>query len=281
MDLRKINKFIFAVTLLLTWNNLFAQDEVEIFPEGLNIKPFIANFLEPRMGFQFRISENDLRLDIGHSRDILKYSKGKDLVFSLGADFFTFTKLRGEPDFHFPVDAVDYLFGFNLGVKKDLIGEEFGARLRISHISAHFVDGHFDPTQGVWLNGRKPIVYSREFLELIPYYQISDLKFYSGITYLFHVVPKEIGKSIIHAGMEYKLSDVLGAKITPLVAYDFKLVKIGKATGTNSVSAGLKFGGKDEAGISVLFNYFAGYSIHGEYYDIFENYSSVNVNLDF
>jgi len=281
MNLRKINIFIFVLIILLTQNILFAQEVAEFFPGGLNIEPFKANFLEPRMGFQFRISESDLRLDIGHSTDIVKYSTGSKLTFSLGADFFTFTKLRGEPDFHFPVDAVDYLFGFNFGVKKSMNGKELGARIRISHISAHFVDGHFDPTNSVWRDGRKPIVYSREFLELMPYYQISNLRMYSGLTYIFHVVPKEIGKSIIHAGFEYKLLKVIGEKITPVFAYDFKLVRISKSTGTNSLSAGIKFGNYDEAGLTLMYNYFAGYSIHGEYYDVIEKYSSLNINLEF
>ena len=77
---------------------------------------------------------------------------------------FTYTLLRGETDFHFPVDAVDYLFGVNFGYKNNFEkNKEFGARLRISHISAHFVDGHFDGSTGNWRDGQIPRVFSREF----------------------------------------------------------------------------------------------------------------------
>lgn len=281
MGLRKISKLIVTVTLLLAWNNIFAQDEVEIFPEGLNIKPYTANFLEPRMGFQFRLAENDLRLDIGHSKDFVKYRTEEGASYSFGVDFFTFTKLRGEPDFHFPVDAVDYLFGINFGIKKAILSGETGVRVRISHISAHFVDGHFDPTTEKWIDGRKPIVYSREFAEIIPYYEIYDARMYAGITYLFHVVPEETGKTIIHAGIEYKFPGMRYGVISPVLAYDFKLVDLGVKTGVNSISAGIKIGEPDEEGVTILYNYYSGYSVHGEYYNVFEKYSSININVEF
>ena len=39
---------------------------------------------------------------------------------SFGADLFTYTLLRSQSDFHFPVDAVDYLFGVNFGYVENL-----------------------------------------------------------------------------------------------------------------------------------------------------------------
>ncbi|MDY0079461.1 MAG: DUF1207 domain-containing protein [Ignavibacteriaceae bacterium] len=280
----RINKIItitaFLVIVLLRIN-LNGQGHYELFPESLNILPYKANFLEPRMGFQFRALENDLRLDIGHSKDLIKYISDGGISFSFGADFFTFTKLRGEPDFHFPVDAVDYLFGVNFGAKKNILSGEIGARLRISHISAHFVDGHFDPTNEKWRDGRKPIVYSREFVEFIPYYKIYYARFYAGITYLFHVVPEDIGKTIIHAGMEYYLISLSSGFLHPVLAYDFKLVDIGVQSGTNSLSAGFKLGQIDREGVTILYNFYSGYSAHGEYYNVFENYSGININVEF
>lgn len=279
MDIKRTLLIILSVILFFGRESL-SQSETEYFPEILNISPLRANFLEARTGFVFKISENDLRLDVGNSRDILHITSDS-WKFSFGADFFTYTKLRGEENFHFPVDAVDYLFGVNFGIKKLMRGEEFGARLRISHISAHFVDGHYEGSFGRWRDGRNPTVYSREFFELIPYYTISHIKVYTGLTYLIHVVPEEIGKYIVHSGFEYKFDNIFSDEITPILAYDFKLGKLNKYTGTNSISAGIKFGDSDGIGLSVMFNYFSGYSIHGEYFDIYEQYSGINFNLDF
>ena len=51
--------------------------------------------------------------------------------------------LEKEDNFRFPVDAVDYMFGLNFWFKTAVHGYSF-KRIRLSHISAHFVDGHFD-----------------------------------------------------------------------------------------------------------------------------------------
>ncbi|MBI2417716.1 MAG: hypothetical protein HYV28_07400 [Ignavibacteriales bacterium] len=99
------------------------------------------------MGVQFAAGANNIRLDIGNSRDILHYSAEKGVTYSFGADFFTYTKLRGENDFHFPVEAVDYLFGLNAGYKKLTTHGSYGMRFRFSHISAHLADGRYNKTQ--------------------------------------------------------------------------------------------------------------------------------------
>jgi len=132
-------KIKLSLIILLLGVNLSAQKQLELFPSDLNIKPFVANFLEPKVGFMFMSGKNSLRLDIGNSKDFIHLVDGNKII-SFGGDFFTFTKLRGEADFHFPVDAVDYLFGLNGSVKIKNEYTECGMRVRLSHISAHFVD---------------------------------------------------------------------------------------------------------------------------------------------
>jgi hypothetical protein len=66
----------------------------------------------------------------------------------------------------------------------------------------------------------------------------------------------------------------------PFAAYDFKLSKISKYSGNNIISAGIKFGKYDSRGLSILFSYFSGKSIHGEYFDLNERYSTIGLNLD-
>lgn len=273
--MKKLLLIFAALSLVLS-----AQSKVEYFPDDLNIQPFTANTIEPKLGFIFQVGKNELRLDIGNSIDVIKYQPNENETYTFGADLFTFTFLRGEKNFHFPVDAVDYLFGVNFGYKKVLENSEYGARLRLSHISAHFVDGHFDGTSNQWRDGRNPIVYSREFFELMPYYKINTIRFYAGITYLINVTPSTIGKDSYQAGFDYFYPHKVFGSFTPFAAYDFKLANTGELTGNNTLMLGIKFGKIDGKGFSIFYQYYKGKNMHGEYYNLDEEYSAVGLNLD-
>lgn len=273
---RKIKPLLIIVLLGL---NIFAQKRFELFPSELNIKPFVASLLEPKAGCLFTSGKNNLRLDIGTSKDFVQIENNR-MNYSLGGDFFTFTKLRGEKDFHFPVDAVDYLFGINGSIKIKSENLECGLRARLSHISAHFVDGHFDNFSNSWRGGRTPRVYSREFVELTPFYSLNEARVYISYSYLFHVVPKEIGKNIFQIGGEKFFNLSFADYLFPFIAYDFRLTKIGKYSGTNSLSAGVKVGKQDSGGISFMIDYFSGNNIHGEYFDYKEKYVAFGMNVD-
>lgn len=268
--------FIYVV---LPFISIIGQSENEWFPKELNVQPFTANLLEPKAGFLFNISDNKIRLDIGTSQDIL-HIKNLDDVFSFGADFFTFTRLRSEKDFHFPVETIDYLFGLNASFKKVSLSNEIGMRFRFSHISAHLVDGQFDKTTNQWRDGRLPQVYSREFIELFPFIRFNELRFYAGLTYIFHSSPKEIKKGIFQIGGDYFLTILNLRFFTPFIAYDFKLSGKDQYVVNNFINFGLKFGEFNKKGFSIYYSYISGHSIHGEYFDFKENYSSLGFNLD-
>lgn len=273
------NKFI--LLLFVSFSSLnFSQWKSELFPSDLNIQPFTANFLEPKAGFLVSLNNNKLRLDISTTRDLVKWHN-KDETISIGADLFTFTRLRSTDNFKFPVETIDYLFGFNAAYKKQLCSEnEFGLRFRLSHISAHLVDGQFDAENQKWREGRDPFVFSKEFIELFPYYRIKSLRAYVGITYIFHVIPAEIKKGILQIGFDYFATDISTEYFTPFLAYDFKLSGIEKYVGNNIVSAGVKFGKWDKRGLSLFISHISGKSIHGEYFDVNENYTSVGFNFE-
>lgn len=257
----------------------YAQSAIELFPGNLNIHPFAANTLEPKLGFLFHTSENELRLDIGNSYDFIHINSCYG-TFSFGADLFTYTRLRKEENFHFPVDAVDYLFGINFGYKKDFGCYEIGARLRISHISAHLVDGHYDKNTGNWIDNQLPRVYSREFFELIPYIKYKTFRAYAGATYIFHIDPPYIGKDNYQAGFEYFLPWQPVCNVNPYIAYDFKIIHLDSYSGNNSLIAGIKFGNSFGRGFSLYYQYYSGHSIHGEYFDKRVDYSAIGINLD-
>src|SRR5512133_2248295 len=90
---------------------------------NLLFQPLLANHIEPRAGFILHGDGNALRGDIGSSIDIARFrldSTANPAQMSIGADFFTWTALRRLPTFHFPVDAIDYLFGVNLSYRRPL-----------------------------------------------------------------------------------------------------------------------------------------------------------------
>lgn len=259
---------------------VFGQDKVEVFPDNLNFQPFIANTFEPKLGFLFQSGGNELRLDIGNSVDLLRKKIDEKTTLGLGADLFTYTLLRSEHNFHFPVDAVDYLFGLNFTYKQMLDKAEIGARLRISHISAHFVDGHFDGNSGTWRDGHEPHVYSREFIELMAYYRVNDFRFYGGLAYLFHIDPDDLGKDYYEAGIEYMNEGLIFGYASFFAGYDLRITDLYEYTANHNLNVGIKFGKPEEKGFSVYYNYFKGNSIHGEYFNTEKEYSAFGINLD-
>lgn len=270
------NTNIFLIAILFFSAKIIAQSKTELFPSNLLVQPFTANTLKPKLGFEFKNGKNELSLNIGSSMDIAHYNFRGNYNLSVGADLFTYTLLRSQSNFHFPVDAVDYLFGFNFGFAKD----NWGARLRISHISAHFVDGHYSKEDEMWIDGLEPRVYSREFFELIPFYRFNNFRVYAGFTYIFSIDPPDIGKDQYQIGFEYFANPILSENLIPYLAYDFRLINIYEYTGNNSIEAGLKYGYTNGRGISIYFRYFSGYNIHGEYFDMKEDFTSLGFNLD-
>jgi hypothetical protein len=276
----KIKKTLLLLMLFLLTHISFPQTKTEIFPSKLLIQPFTANTLKPKIGFDFQTDKNQLTLNVGTSLDIIHFRKCAKSYYSFGAELFNYTRLRQEANFHFPVDAVDYLFGFTFGYKKIKKQNEYGARLRVSHISAHFVDGHYSKTQKAWRDNREPRVYSREFFELIPFYKMNNLRLYFGVTYIFSIDPTDIGKDQYQFGFDYFAKNLANENITPYFAYDFRLINIYSYTGNNSVEAGIKYGYANSKGVSVYLKYFSGYNIHGEYFNVKENYLALGFNFD-
>ncbi len=268
-----------SLILIFCTNFNYSQTKEVWFPTKLNIQPFTANLLEARAGFSSLINQSRVRLDIGTSHDIFRLENNNS-VLSFGADMFTFTRLRNEAHFKFPVETIDYFFGINSGYKITDGCTQYGFRFRLSHISAHIVDGRFDAQHYSWRGGLLPFVYSREFVELFPFYQIGSLRGYAGFTYLFHIIPTDFGREIYQVGFDYYYIEFPVKNITPFIADDFKITQIGKYFGNNIFTAGLKFGHYNGYGFSILFSHYSGKSIHGEYYDNNENYSSIGINLD-
>lgn len=272
-------KSLSIILITFLFSGLSSAQQFNWFPADLNVQPFTANLSEPRGGFLFALDENKIRLDVGTSRDVLHIYLNESTL-SFGADLFTYTRLRSENEFHFPVETIDYLFGINSAYKVDDGKKEIGIRFRFSHISAHLADGQYDKNSASWKDGNLPDVYSREFAELFPFFRVKNIRMYLGFTYLIHTSPDNVKKTVFQLGGDYFLVGLISDQFTPFAAYDFKLNGINNYIGNNSFSAGIKFGRWNGRGFSVYFAFLSGLSIHGEYFDLRENYSNLGFNLD-
>lgn len=272
-----MKKIVYAVVFCCSL--LYANDTGFHFYSGeLLFKPLVANTFEPRMGLLWQLSGNKLRLDIGNSVDLLEYQfENPKQSLTIGSDFFTYTFLRGETHFHFPVDAVDYLFGFNINYKDTLETGILSARLRTSHISAHFVDGHFDNFVHAWKDNRSPRVYSREFFDLaIAFEPTASVRPYLGAIYVWHIDPTTLPRYAVYAGGEFhqSINSVLHSYISYQATFSGMVPR-------HQLQAGAKIGNWNGRGLNIFFAYFSGNSIHGEYFDLKEKYSGVGFVIDF
>ncbi len=253
-------------------------------PYGLLFKPLVADTYEPRDGILSEIGKNSLRLDIGNSIDLLQYRFNNDSsLLTMGADFFTYTLLRGEKDFHFPVDASDYFFGINFNYKKFLAEGVLSSRLRISHISSHFVDGHYDNTLQEWKDSQPPRVYSREFFDGVVAFEPSSItdnaRIYVGGTYLYHVDPPDLARFMGDAGLEYHSK--MWNNVFAYGAYQATVLKILETSVRHNVQLGMKIGNWEGRGLNLYGSYFSGYSIHGQYFDVKDNYFALGFLIEF
>lgn len=257
--------------------------DVPVFEGRLLFSPLIAHHVEPRMGFVRLIGEERLRLDIGNSVDLYRWDSYSDDVFAVGADFFTWTSLRQEADFHFPVDAVDYLFGVNASYQRKLDeNTRLSGRLRLSHISAHLVDGSYDKERAAWRDDQLPRVYSREYVEIIAAVELYDaLRMYAGGQYIYHIDPADLGKWAVQFGGEATWSGLLGSRVHPYVAIDVRLLDIHGWSAAVNAQVGVKAGTWRGTGINLFIARFDGRSQHGEYYDQDWSYWGPGMTIDF
>lgn len=290
-DRVRLRPILSALIFLLSVIHPFsapASDSTETGPRWLRhsllFTPLRASHLEPRMALTRLVELQRLRLDIGNSVDVVVFPLGGEAgEMAVGADAFTWTSLRQADDFHFPVDAVDYLFGINASWRWAPDGRPvLSARLRFSHISAHLVDGSYDKASSAWRDGQLPRVYSREFLEPIVALQWGDvLRVYAGGQYLTHVDPPTIGRWVFQAGCEAAAVALWTDALHAYAAFDYKRSSVGYGVDNFSLQAGVKCGDWRRAGVNLYVAWYDGYSQHGEYYDQHWSYWGPGLSVEF
>jgi len=284
----------------LTQNRLSVDTQTfEVTPVGLIFRPSPASQIEPRLGVEKMIDTNLLTLNIGSSVDLFswKTTNGKEGVNSeselrLGADMFTWTQIRSEGDFRFPVEDVDYLFGLNMtwrykyqnsNLPEDIfMPVEYSIRIRLAHISAHTVDGQYDNYTQKFIF-QQPYTYSKEFIDALYSYQnywhhAVGYRLFAGAMLLVHVIPTTLTAFAPHYG--FVLSGA-PATLTPYLAYDGRVEKVTAWQGDNSLQLGVKLGKWDEGGMSLYAGYYQGKNVHGELYFLNTTQFSIGTNFSF
>jgi len=249
----------------------------------LNFEPLIANPYEARIGFIGQPSEERLRMDIGASFDL--FDLGGNSTF--GVDMMTYTRLRSEGRFKFPVETTDYYFGVNSAFTfydSPIFGNLFFGteqlRLRLAHISSHLIDGYTNDSEFI----SDPFVYSREFLEVVyrinafsseTYRKISP---YIGINYVFSKIPKDIQPIELISGIEYteRLSESLDFEM----GYNFSLRGFDDAYyGVSNAQAGLKYNFSKNRAIFVGIYAHDGLSMHGMFFNQKDSYIGIGTQV--
>lgn len=249
--------------------------------DGLLFNNLTANPLESRIG-AINESGEKLRLDIGHSLDLLSIYTDDNVTWRAGGDFFILSRLRSEGHFKFPVETADYFFGLNTASK--FHNYNISARLRIAHISSHLIDG-YSANSIFW---KAPFVYSREFVDLVVKHDniISNNVFliqpYIGACYIFSTIPKDVTKFIPQFGVDFEADIIPSLSIKG--GYDLKLYGCDNSVpiiGNNATQCGLKYKFANNIGISLNYYYFSGYSIHGMFYNEKERYHGLGVQVEY
>jgi hypothetical protein len=253
-------------------------------------KPLTGNVFEPRIGCIYQFDAQKLRLDIGHSQDLVEIHNSDSVKIDAGADFFTYTRLRSEDHFKFPVETSDYYFGVNASYLQKFKSMDISARLRIAHISSHLVDGFSE--NDVFL--QPPIIYSREFVNLIVAanlekflgYPDANIRLYAGFTYIFSTKPKDPMPVMPELGWDFSLpvfSDPLIRKMFTIDGgQDFKFEGIGGVYNfVSSSQIGIGIHTLKSAGLFFGFYNYSGLSMHGQFYKTQDNYNAIGFQVLF
>lgn len=267
----------------------FSEYSTILMTNTLKFQPLTANPFEPRVGWFYQNNTEKMRLDIGTSVDLLSGFNEKG-SYSFGTDFMTYTRLRDQGRFKFPVETTDFFFGVN-GVYK-FKNLPVSLRMRLAHISSHLSDGYSNDS----VLFKKAYVYSREFVDLVAAYQIDDLRLYAGGNFVFSTLPKAVPRVVPQIGFDYKyvLYDnyiklegtdnwgTLKNSISFVAGYDFKLMGTDQVRqGANAIQIGFLYNSHGNNGIFLgYFGYF-GPSIHGLFYRDYDSYNGLGFQVYF
>jgi len=282
---------LFLIIALPPFSKTSAQENSEwtFMPGSVSLPPLMASYHEPRVGVRKEIGSTRLKLDIGSTMDVLEYSISSAKKLRLGIDFFTYALTTSSQGLRLQVDAVDGYFGGHIAYRAEVNDDAFGMRLRLLHLSAHFLDGHYDNTSGTWKGGRDPLPFTKDFGEILGRYEWNtssvSMLFYSGLSYATLVRPVEIKRLATLHGIEVHSSRLTGPVFAQpcnlYAAANLTLGGIPAYVGTTNLEAGAKFGEWSGSGLRLYLSYYSGLSIFSQYFDVRESQWGAGFAFDF
>lgn len=235
-----------------------------------------ASVFEARIGAVIQPTPGKLRLDIGASVDLVRIRIDSTRPsLRIGADFMTYTRLRSEHNLKFPVETIDYWFGLHAAYA---ITDNVALRLRAAHISAHLVDGLADTS--AMFTGRKPFVYSREFIEALAAYTVNSYtRVYGGGTVITSTQPRSANRLIPQVGLDVNIP--IDHDLSVRGGYDWRLIGIdGTYVTAQAAQVGLFWETMgDGRGLMVSVHGYNGRSIHGMFFDQADSYIGIGMQI--
>ena len=279
---KRIVILVFFISSVFNVHSIYSQHTgIYFFSTEKVFEPTRASVFEPRVGFLKNVTDKNLRLDIGIGIDLIGLHED-DAQYSFGVDAFTFSNLRSESNFKFPVDAIDYFFSVNFNYKRSLKNDLFiSSRLRVSHISSHLQDGHvYERADTIFT----PFTYSREFLDIAvvmdKFFERSLIKNLFAVNFLLSTIPDDFCLFSFQYGIEvqYYLHELLSLYFSN----DLKLVKVrGKKNLNENLEMGIRIGKYNSRGVNLFFSYYDGQDYKGQYYKRYLNYKAIGMSVDF
>lgn len=228
----------------------------------------IANPFEGRIQVFASPDARAMRFDIGASPAMAV----RDSTLRIRADFFTLSRMRSAEAMKFPVETVDYWFGLSASWASTEI--PLSARLRLAHVSAHFVDGSlwpFTPDSTV-------PVYSREFAEFLLSSTHGPVRVYGGGSVIWSNHNPDFSRVIPQIGAE--VTHAISESTALVAAYDGKLVGYRSVMlPQHCAQVGLVYRHRTDIKGGLMIYRYDGRSIHGMFPAEQDHYWAVGVRL--
>lgn len=263
---------------------------VTFLPGASIFTPLAANPEEVRVGVRREFGSTRMRLDIGSALDLIGYEPASDPGISLriGAEMFVFALTTSYQGLHLQVDAVDGYFGGHITLRKQHASSTVYLRMRILHLSSHFIDGHFRLETETWIDGQLPRPYSRDYGELTaayePHGESWGVLLYAGFQQAWFCRPARMLRFNAFQGFVARTSGwtgpLFGKTTTLYLADHFLLTGVGTLSGSNVAEGGIKFGTWEQSGIRVFVSYHSGVEMYHQYFDVKRNDLGIGFSLD-
>ncbi len=254
-------------------------------PEKVDFSPLQASLTEPRFGLSKAITTSTMKIDLGNSVDLIRLFTRKnnadDQLYAAGIDFFTYARVTGWEGMRLQVDAVDGFFGGHLTHSIPINQSELQLRLRFLHLSAHYVDGHFDQNTGQWKTNREPIPFTRDMADLTAAFKCGDVRLYLLLEHAFRIRPFNQRRTWYQAGGEWFLGHLSNQNLHPYIAEDIRLVGFESYNANWASIVGIKLGEVYGSGINLFLRYYSGVGPFSEYFDLRINEWSLGFSIDY